>query len=203
MAVICCSHSHPDEKRVYVVAIGASAGGYPALEEFFAHLPKQPGVAFVVLLHLKRDHPSTARERLARHTSLEVCWATSQQQVRANCLYVLPENKMMTIAKGRLVLRQRRAGEIINRAVDIFFESLAADQGRQAIGIVLSGMGSDGAKGAVAIHRHGGRVMVQEPNSALFDSMPRMAIYTDDPDLILAPAQLARALLALEGMPIP
>jgi two-component system CheB/CheR fusion protein len=154
-------------------------------------------MAFVIVQHLNRDVPSVAHQLLAKHTPLPVFRAKHGQAVRSNSIYQLPENKMMTIHQGLLHLRDRRLEEVMNRAVDIFFHSLAQDQKQKAIGIVLSGMGSGGAKGALGIHQQGGRVLVQEPGSTHFDSMPRMAIAEDHPDAILPPAQLAQALLEL------
>ncbi len=106
---------------------------------------------------------------------------------------------MMTIRKGQLLLRDRAPEEVISRAVDILFHSLAEDQKEKAVGIVLSGMGSDGASGAQAIHQQGGIVLVQEPYSTPYRGMPRAVIDQDHPDLILPPAQLAQALLELVG----
>ncbi len=106
---------------------------------------------------------------------------------------------MMTIGKGQLLLRDRAPEEVINWAVDIFFHSLAEDQKEKAIGVVLSGMGSDGASEAQAIHQLGGTVLVQEPYSTPYRGMPRAAIDRDHSDLILPPAQLVQALLELIG----
>jgi two-component system CheB/CheR fusion protein len=184
-------------KPFYIVGIGASAGGYEAIWKFFSHIPANPGMAFIVVQHLNRDHPSVAHKLLANHTPLPIYRARHGQVVAVNSIYQLPENKLMTIAQGRLLLRERAPEEIINWAVDIFFHSLAEDQKEKAIGIILSGMGSDGAAGAQAIHQQGGLVLVQEPASTPYQSMPRMAIYQDNPDLILPPAQLAQALVEL------
>jgi two-component system CheB/CheR fusion protein len=184
-------------KPFSIVGIGASAGGFEAIWEFFAHIPPRPNLAFVVLQHLQRDHLSVAHELLARYTPLPVYRAHHGQVVAVNSIYQLPENKMMTIQNGRLLLRERTAEEVNNRAVDIFFHSLAQDQKQKAVGIVLSGMGSDGASGVQAIHQQGGIVLVQEPHSTPYQGMPQSAIDQDHPDLILPPAQLARALLEL------
>jgi two-component system CheB/CheR fusion protein len=119
-----------------------------------------------------------------------------------NTVYILPENKVITIHNRRLYLRDRWPHETINLNVDIFFDSLARDVKEKAVGIVLSGLGSDGAKGVQAIHQYGGYVMVQEPNSTLFNSMPKMAIHADSPDFILTPARLAQALVNCIGINI-
>jgi two-component system CheB/CheR fusion protein len=100
----------------------------------------------------------------------------------------------MTIVKGHLQTTNRDPGDRSNWAVDVFFNSLAHDSAEKAVGIILSGLGSDGAKGAVRIHEHGGIVLVQDPGTALFDSMPASAIAKDSPDEILSPRKLAYAL---------
>ncbi len=186
----------------YIVGIGASAGGYEALWEFFSHLPPDPGAAFVVIQHLSREYKSIADKLLAKHTSLPVYKAEHNQAVEVNTIYVIPENKVITIKNRRLHLEQRSPYERINFTVDIFFHSLAADAQEKAIGIVLSGLGSDGAKGVQSIHKYRGHVMVQEPNSTIFSSMPKMAIHADSPDFILSPAKLAQALVKGMGIGI-
>lgn len=182
------------EKGFYVVGIGASAGGYEALGEFFAHLSEQPNAAFVVIMHLLRDMKSIGHQLIAKHTQLQVYRATHLQKVEPNCIYIIPEGVLMTIEEGILQLRPRQEDEIINLAIDYFFESLAKDRKRKAVGIILTGTGSDGARGVQAISQLGGMVLVQDPASARFASMPKMAIQADHPDFILHPARLAEAL---------
>lgn len=179
----------------YTVAVGLSAGGYQPLWDFFSQLPPNLGMAFVVITHLNRDYESVADQLLAKHTTMAVRWATDGQVVRPNCIYMLPPNKLMTMAKGKLHLRNRLLQERANWAVDIFFHSLATTQQTQAIGVVLSGAGSDGALGAVHIHDEAGTVLVQDPTTAEFSSMPWATIFKDHPAAILSPKQLAQALL--------
>jgi two-component system CheB/CheR fusion protein len=186
----------------HIVGLGASAGGYEALWEFFSHIPPEPGVAFVIVIHLNREHRSIADKLLAKYTPLKIYRAKNNQPVEVNTIYVLPENKVITIHNKHLYLRNRAPHERINLNVDIFFESLAQDVKEKAVGIVMSGLGSDGAKGVKAIHAHGGYVMVQEPASTVFNSMPKMAINADSPDFILPPARLAQALVNCIGINI-
>jgi two-component system CheB/CheR fusion protein len=179
----------------YVVGIGASAGGYQAIWEFFSHLPKNPQMAFVIVQHFNRNVRSIADQLLTKYTSSPVHRAKHNQLLQPNHIYVLPENKMMTLQGYRLQVRERKAEEVVNRAIDIFFQSLAVEWKEKAVGIIFSGAGEDGAKGVQAIHKQGGKVLVQEPCSAVFGSMPRMAIKQDHPDLVLTPSQLAQELL--------
>lgn len=181
-------------KKIITVAIGFSAGGREDLYEFFSHLPKVPNAAFVVLQHLNREHPSFADVLLAPNTNLPVSWAADQDVLEANHIYLLAPNKFMTISNGRLQTSDRDPNDRSNWAVDIFFNSLAEDSASMAVGIILSGTGSDGARGAVRIHEHGGIVLVQDPCTALFDGMPISTIIKDEPDQILSPRKLALAL---------
>jgi two-component system CheB/CheR fusion protein len=186
----------------YIVGVGASAGGYQAIWEFFSKIPPDPGAAFVIVQHLNREYRSIADKLLAKHTSLSIHWAQHNQPVEMNAIYILPENKVITIQNRHLYLRKRLPNEKINFTVDIFFESLAKDVKEKAVGVIMSGLGSDGANGVQAIHRYGGHVMVQEPNSTAFSSMPKMAINADSPDFILPPASLAKALVSCIGINI-
>lgn len=181
--------------KFYIVAVGLSAGGLEPLYDFFSEIPADSGAAFVVIQHLNRNYVSIADKLLSKHTVLPVCWATHQQQVRPNQVYLLPVNKMMTIEKGFLQLADRVPGDRSNWAVDIFFNSLAKGEKAYAIGIVLSGAGSDGSLGAIQIHNKEGQVMVQDPQTAEFTSMPQSTILKDHPTQILSPKRLAQALL--------
>jgi len=178
----------------YIVGLGASAGGFEALVDFFSHLPEKTRAAFVIVRHLLRDSPTCQEKLLSMHTRMKVLRATNGQQVCPDHVYMLPENCTLTIKNGKLYLHPRNQ-EKINRAVDVFFTSLAADQKHRAIGIILSGLGSDGVDGANALHAHGGMVMVQQPESAQFKGMPETAIAGDDPDAILPPDKLAQMLM--------
>lgn len=183
------------QNKFYIVAIGVSAGGHEPLWSFFDEIPSNLGVAFIVIAHLNRDYASIADQLLARHTPMPVEWATHHQLVKPNGVYMLPVNKMMTLKEGYLHLQDRQPMERSNWAVDIFFHSLAEGQKAKAIGIVLSGAGSDGALGAVHIYDEDGMVMVQDPQTAEFRGMPQAAILKDHPAQILSPKRLAQALI--------
>lgn len=183
------------EGKFYIVAIGLSAGGIEPLWDFFSEIPVDCGAAFIVVQHLNRDYESIADKLLAKHTAMPVHWATNNQEVKPNCVYLLPINQTMTIEEGRLQLQDRLVTVRSNWAVDIFFRSLAKGEKAGAIGVVLSGAGSDGALGAIGIHDEGGTVMVQDPGTAEFTTMPQSAILKDHPQEILSPKKLAHALI--------
>ncbi|RYF64588.1 MAG: chemotaxis protein CheB [Cytophagaceae bacterium] len=183
------------ETKFYIAAIGVSAGGLEPLHAFFSQIPPDSGIAFIVIPHLDRDYISQADKLLAHHTDMPIWWAKQGQEVKPNCVYILPINKMMTIEEGYLQLQDREVLVRSNWAVDIFFKSLAKGEKAHAIGIVLSGAGSDGTQGAIAIHNEQGMVMVQDPQTAAFTGMPQSAILKDHPRRILSPKRLAQALL--------
>ena len=166
------------EQSFPVVGVGASAGGLEAFTELLSHLPIATGMAFVLIQHLEPNQPSALSEIMARATPMPVNVAADGLMVAPNQVYVIPPNRVMTIAAGCLRLRPRHADEIINRVVDIFFESLAEERGNQAIAIVLSGYGDDGTLGIEAIKAAGGITMAQTAASAQSGSMPHRAIAT-------------------------
>lgn len=176
----------------YVVALGASAGGHQALWEFFANLPPMPNVAFVVIQHLKADALSIADQLLAKYTPIPIAWAHDQQCLQPNHIYLLPPGKYMTLLGETLQVVDRNPSDKINRAIDVFFQSLADQQDGHGIGIILSGAGSDGTQGAIYMHQQGGRVLVQDPTTAAFPSMPTMALLKDHVELSSSPTELGR-----------
>lgn len=185
------------ESPLYIVALGASAGGHQALWEFFANLPHVPDVAFIVIQHLKADVPSIADQLLARYTNLPIAWAKDQQPIQPNHIYLLPPGKYMTVSGTILQVIDRDPLSKINRAIDIFFKSLADQYDGYSIGIILSGAGSDGTQGAIHMHQQGGQVLVQDPATAEFSSMPVTAIVKDHIKLIAAPQELAYSIKKL------
>lgn len=186
-----------NKAEFFVVGVGASAGGHEALRDFFLSLPPNPEVAFVIVTHILRSHPSKLHSILSKYTSMKVVRIKGREMVKPNHVYVLPENASVTIKQGILFLSPRTNEEIINNMIDKFFRSLAVDQKEKAVGIIFSGMDSDGAIGAEIIHQHGGTVLVQEPGSTVFNSMPWAAITTDNPDEILPPSTLGKKLVEI------
>ncbi|HYE55591.1 MAG TPA: chemotaxis protein CheB, partial [Chitinophagaceae bacterium] len=170
-----------------VVAIGASAGGLEAIHEFFDNIPENTNVSFVVVQHLSPDYKSLLVELVSKHTHMNVFEAEHDMPVQKNCVYVIPNNKLMTIVNGRLKLADKIPDKSPNTAIDTFLYSLAEDKMQNAIAVILSGTGTDGTRGIEAIKAGGGMVLVQDPATAKFDGMPNSAIASGNADLILAP----------------
>ena len=171
-----------------IVGIGASAGGLEALEQFLGHVPENSGIAFVIVQHLDPTHKGIMPELLQRITGMEVFQVRERMRVKPNCVYVIPPNKDMSILHGVLHLFEPTAPRGLRLPIDFFFRSLAEDRQEHSIGVILSGMGSDGTMGLRAIKEKAGVALVQEPASAKFDSMPRSAIDAGLADLV-APAE--------------
>jgi two-component system CheB/CheR fusion protein len=181
--------------RFRIVGIGASAGGLESLEQFFMQLPPNPGMAFVVVQHLSPDLPSVMDELLARHCDLPIQHAADSVKVEPNRVYILPPGKEMIIQDRRLLLSDKERSHGLTLPIDHFFRSLAQDAGADAVGIVLSGSGSDGSRGIRFIKRMGGRVFVENPDSAKFDGMPLSALATGMVDASAEAGQIARLLV--------
>lgn len=178
----------------YVVGIGASAGGLEALEKFFGSAPLDGGMAYVVVQHLSPDHKSLMADLLSKRTELPVLVAEDGMPVEPNHVYLIPPKQSISIFHRKLFLTERESGQLY-LPIDIFFHSLAQDLEDKAIGVILSGTGSDGARGLRAIKENGGLVIVQDEKSAKFDGMPRSALATNLVDYILLPEQMAREML--------
>jgi two-component system CheB/CheR fusion protein len=181
-----------------IVGIGASAGGLAAFEAFFSGMPPgtEPGMAFVLVQHLAPDHESILSDLLARHTSMRVLEVEDGMPLSVNCVYIIPPNRDMAVLDGRLQLLEPSAPRGQRLPIDFFLRSLAQDQHERAIGIVLSGTGSDGTLGVRAIKGEGGMVMAQAPDSSAYDGMPRSAIATGLVDFVLPPGEMPAQLLA-------
>ncbi|HXJ19648.1 MAG TPA: chemotaxis protein CheB [Polyangia bacterium] len=186
----------PDRARVpsYVVGIGASAGGLDAIEKFFDNLPKDTGMAFVVVQHLSPDFKSMMDELLARHTELPIHLVEDGMPVEADHVYLIPSKKEMIISGERLLLSEQDRQQERTLPIDVFFRSLAQDCGPRAIAVVLSGGGSDGSRGIADIHAAGGLVVVQDVESAQFDGMPRAAAESGLADWVLPPQEMPHLL---------
>lgn len=180
-----------------IVGIGASAGGLGAFEEFFSgmHGNDDPGMAFVLVQHLAPDHKSILTELIQRYTRMQVFEVEDGMEVKINCAYIIPPNYDMAFLNGKLQLLEPSAPRGQRLPIDFFFRSLAQDQHERAIGIVLSGTGSDGTLGVRAIKGEGGMIMVQNPESTEFDGMPRSAIATGLVDCELPPAKMVAKLI--------
>lgn len=179
-----------------IVGIGASAGGLAAFISFLTHMAPDSGMAFVLVQHLDPHHLSLLPELLAPHTQMPVHSVVDRTPVVPNQVYLIPPNTTLTIDQGVLCLVFPAEAHGHRRPIDHFFRSLAADQGARAVGIILSGSGSDGTLGLAAIKEAGGMAMAQAPESAEFDSMPQSAIARRVVDHVLPIARMPAALLA-------
>lgn len=179
-----------------IIGIGASAGGLDALEQFFSQVPANCGVAFVVIQHLDPNHQGMLPELLQRVMPLTVTEASDRIEIKPGWVYVIPPNKDLSILHGRLHLLDPISPRGLRLPIDAFFRALADDQHERAIGVVLSGMGSDGTLGLRAIKENAGLAVVQSPESAQFDSMPRSAIDAGLSDIIAPPQELWNRILA-------
>jgi two-component system CheB/CheR fusion protein len=179
----------------FVVGIGASAGGFEALEQFFTAMPGDCGASFVVVQHLSPDHKSLMVELLSKHTSMRVRQAEENIPLAPDTIFLIPPKAVMTVTGGRLHLAERLDRPVPNYPIDVFLNSLAEDVGDKAVAIILSGTGSDGSRGIRAVKQEGGMVMVQDADSAKFDGMPRNAISTGMADFIMPPSRMPEELL--------
>ena len=194
-----------NEDGFYVVGIGASAGGLRALEEFFDHMPSDSGAAFIVIQHLSPDFKSLMKELLSRRTRMDVHRVKEGMAIAPNNVYLIPPGKNLRVKEGKLHLSAQQSRKVhgaISFPINIFFNSLADNYAEQAVGIVLSGTGSDGTQGLQAIKDRGGTVLVQDPNTAEFNGMPQSAIATGTVDRVLPLAELAQLLYEYLGSPL-
>ena len=181
-----------------IVGIGASAGGLAAIQAFFSGMPAnvEPNMAFVLVQHLDPNHKSILPELISRRTRMQVFEVVDGVMVQMNCVYIIPPNRNMAFFNGSLQLLEPTEPRGHRLPIDFLFRSLAADQHERAIGIVLSGTGSDGTLGVRAIKAEGGLVMVQTPETCEFDGMPRSALATSVVDYNLPPADMPAQLMA-------
>lgn len=182
-------------RPTYVVGVGASAGGLDAIERFFGAMPNDTGLAFVVVQHLSPDFPSRMAELLARHTTMPIHMSEEGLVVEANQIYLIPARINLTVEDGKLRLAKQPISDTPAYPIDIFFESLAVSLIERAIAVVLSGSGSDGAKGVGHVHASGGLVLVQDPGSSAFDGMPRSAIKSGFADVVGLPESMPSRIL--------
>jgi two-component system, chemotaxis family, CheB/CheR fusion protein len=173
-----------------IVGIGSSAGGLEAMEQFFEKVPLKSGLAFVVIQHLDPTVKGMLPELLQRISHMEVFQAKDRMPIKPDCVYVIPPNKSMSVLNGKLHLFDPVEARGLRLPIDYFFRSLADDCNELSVGVILSGMGSDGCIGIRAIKEKGGIVMVQDPDTAKFDSMPQCAIDSVTVDIIAPPGDL-------------
>jgi len=181
-----------------VVGIGASAGGLAAIEKFLASMPPdtESGMAVVIVQHLDPNHKSILLDLVKKYTRMQAFKIEDGMQVQPNCVYVIPPNKDLAFLHGRLHLMEPGAPRGLRLPIDFFFRSLAQDRHELAIGIVLSGTGTDGTLGLKAIKGEGGMAMAQSPESASYDGMPGSAIATGLVDYVLPPEKMPEQLIS-------
>src|SRR5438067_5222088 len=187
--------------RFPIVGIGASAGGVTALTELLSAIPADSGMAFVIVQHLDPTQPSMLGEVLARATAMKVTTAASGDEVEPDRVYIIPPNADISLAENTLQLVAREQSRKPHLAIDIFFRSLATQRRAQAIGVVLSGTGSDGTDGLRTIKAEGGITFAQDPRTAKFGDMPRNAINAGVVDTGMPIVALARQLARLGRHP--
>ena len=177
------------------VGVGASAGGLAPIQQFLAGVPAASGLAYVVVQHLDPTHKAMLVELLARSTAMPVFEAAESMRLEPDVVYVIPPNRDLTLAAGVLHLAPPAQPRGLRLPIDLLFSSIARDQGERAVGVVLSGMGSDGTLGLQAIKSQGGLTLVQSPESAQFDSMPKSAIAAGCVDIVGLSADLPAHIL--------
>jgi two-component system CheB/CheR fusion protein len=185
------SHSFP------IVGIGASAGGLEAFIQVLAKIPKNTGLCFILIQHLDPAHPSLSVKIIANSIDLEVLEVENGMSIEPNKVFVMPPNHKMTISKGKLKLEPREQTIGTHLTIDLFLRSLADAKKNKAIGIVLSGTGSDGTNGLQAIKAEGGVTLAQNPQTAKFSGMPQHAIDAGAVDLVLSPTEITKELIRL------
>ena len=184
-----------DQPATGIVGIGASAGGLDPLEQFMSHVPADSGLAYIVVQHLSPSEHTMLSELLQRVTSLGVHEAKQDELIKPNGVYVIPPNTEIRVVEDRLQLATPTEPRGLRLPINVLFSSLASARGRDAVAVVLSGMGSDGTLGMQAVRAVGGLTAVQIPESAQFDSMPKSAIAAGCDDIVDTPEALPGRIL--------
>src|SRR5216684_5614456 len=185
---------HEQDSATTIVAIGASAGGIEAVTDLLKYLPANTGMAFVLVQHLDPKHHSILTELLARKTAMSVTEVSDGLLVEPNHVYVIPPNATMSISDHTLHLGPREESHGAHMSVDHFMRALAEQKGNRAIGVILSGSGSDGTLGMAEIQAHGGVTFAQDEASAKYDGMPHSAVAAGCVDYVLPPKGIAKEL---------
>src|SRR5437868_5412346 len=185
------AHVSPEADGFAIVGVGASAGGLEAFSQLLKALPKSPGLAIVFVQHMAPHHESALAHLLTASTTLPVLQPSEDIRLKADHVYVVPPNRSLALNDGKLLVQPRPTDRTQFTPVDAFFQSLASELGADAIGVILSGTASDGVEGVHAIKAAGGIAIVQDPETAKQDGMPRAAISTGKVDLVLSPPDMA------------
>ena len=182
-----------------VVGIGASAGGLDAFQKFFDAMPRDSGMAFILIQHLEPKHPSMMVELMARHTAMKVHHATEGMTIEPDCIYVIPPGVYLSIRDGTLHLSEPRERHGSRMPFDFLLNSMASEIGERAICVILSGTGTDGSHALKAVKEQGGLVIAQDPEQAGYDGMPRSAILTGAVDFVVPVGEIPEALIRHYG----
>jgi two-component system CheB/CheR fusion protein len=185
-----------------IVALCASAGGLQAFQAFFKALPTGSGMAVIVLQHQMRQRESVLNEIIQRDTDTEVIVVKDEMTIEPDCIFVCPPSHEVTLWNGKFQLEPRNDDSGWPRSIDRLLRSLAQDQGEQVVAVILSGAGTDGTEGARAVQENGGRVVAQEPRSAIHASMPQSVIGVDLADIVLLPEEIPAYLRQVYNIPV-
>lgn len=197
------THAQPPARTPFAIAgIGASAGGLEAVTALLRNLPTNPGMAFVVIQHLDPTRSSALPALLQRATAMPVMEAKHGMAMEANCVYVIPPNRTLRLAKRRLKLSPRTGDHELHMPVDSFLTSLAEEEAHLGIGVILSGNGSDGTHGCLAVKAAGGVTFAQTEGSAKYTAMPANAAAAGCVDFVLPPEAIAKEMVRLAGQPL-
>ncbi len=180
----------PANEGPRIVGIGASAGGLEALEQFFAHIPNDSGLSYVVVQHTSPEHKTLLGSLLQRVTSVPVRDAHNGVVLAPDHIYVMPTGGQLRVERGCLRFKPAHKSSSSPEAIDVFLTSLAQDQGERAVGVVLSGMGHDGTAGLQAVHSAAGFCLAQQPGTAAFAAMPQSAIDAGCVDAVATPQEM-------------
>jgi two-component system CheB/CheR fusion protein len=197
----CSDRGQAKTNSFLVVGVGASAGGLEAFTQLLSALPPKPGMAFILIQHLDPQHHSMLADILSRTSKMPIHEAKDGVTVQPDCIYVIPPNTGIAIAEGKLRLTPRAQSQHPHLPVDFFLRSLAEDQKSNAVGVILSGNGSDGVAGIAAVKAEGGVTFAQDEKSAKFSGMPHSAIASGNVDFVLPPNQIPDELLKLVRHP--
>ncbi len=181
-----------------IVGLGASAGGVEAFQKFVAAIPENSGMAYILVLHLPPDHESLLPEILSKSTVLPVQEISDELDIKPDHIYTIPENKILITIDGVLKLLPRNSENPVVYSIDIFFYSLGEVHQNNAVGVVLSGTGTDGTMGLKAIKKCGGITFAQAPDSAIFPQMPQSAIDAEAIDFVLPVEKIPEQLIRLQ-----
>jgi two-component system CheB/CheR fusion protein len=196
------SNTRISKAKFPIVGMGGSAGSFAAFEKFFNHMPADSGMAFVVIMHLSPDHKGNLAQLFQKFTAMPVIEANDGAPIEANKVFIIPPNKDIGVHNRKLLLLQPAKPNGYRQPIDYFLQSLADDQWNKSVGIILSGMGSDGETGIRMLKEKLGMAMVQDPQTAQYNSMPLAAIGTNLVDYVLAPEEMPLKLIQYVNHPV-